>query len=213
MRGRKGYYADASAINMLGINLAKGNEKSVLDAADKMIVSESFARKFSGNENPVGKTLVSKDPRFMQSYMITGVFKDYPLNAHLVIDYILSYATLGKLQKLEGDTTNSTETNWGWYDFYTYLKLKPGTDLERLESKLPAFCDAHINNSEWEKTNKVKESLYLIRLTDNHLKSNYKQEAEVNGDGQTVSFLFLIGILIILIAWINYINLATARSY
>ncbi len=209
---KKGYYADPSSIDLLDIQLLNGNAKEVLNAPDKIIVSQSFAKKYFGNSDAVGKTLVSKDPRFMESYMITGIFKDYPQNSHLIIDYLVSYSTMGKLSRLQGDTTNSTETSWGWYDFYTYLKLKPGTDLKSLEAKFPAFCNNHMNNTEYAKTNNVKTELHALPLTDIHLYSNYNQEAEVNGDGQTVSFLFLIGILIIIIAWINYINLATARS-
>jgi len=209
---KKGYYADPAAINLLSVKLTAGNPQHVLDAPDKMIVSDAFAKKYFGTENPVGKRLVTKDPQLSQLYEITGVFADYPANSHLMIDYLVSYSTLGKINNLQGDTSNATETSWGWYDFYTYVKLKPGTDIRQFESKMPAFCDAHINNSEWRKTNNVRCELYALPLADIHLHSNYNQEAEVNGDGQAVSFLFLIGILIILIAWINYINLATARS-
>lgn len=209
---KKGYYADPAAIDLLRVKLTAGNPQHVLDAPDKMIVSDAFAKKYFGTDNPVGKRLVTRDPQFTQLYEITGVFANYPKNAHLAIDYLVSYSTLSKINTLQGDTSNATETSWGWYDFYTYLKLKPGTDLHRFESKLPAFCNAHINNGEWRVTNKVKCELYVLPIEDIHLFSNYNQEAEVNGDGQAVSFLFLIGILIILIAWINYINLATARS-
>jgi putative ABC transport system permease protein len=209
---RKGYYADPSAINMLGVNMVKGNPKKVLNGVDKMIVSESFAKRYFGNSDPVGKTLVTKDPSYTESYIITGVFKDYPPNSHLVIDYFISYATFGKIRRLEGDTQNSTETGWNWYDFYTYLKLKPGTDLKKFDARLAVLCDEHINNKGKHKANNVKDELHVIPLTDIHLYSNANQEAEVNGDGQVVSFLFLIGIFIIVIAWVNYINLATARS-
>jgi len=208
----KGYYADPSAINMLGFNMVKGDPKNVLNAVDKMIVSESFAKKYFRDSNPVGKTLVSKDPNFTESYIITGVFKDYPHTSHLVIDYIISYVTFGKIRQLQGDTQNSTETGWNWYDFYTYLKLKPGTDLKKFDAKLSAFCDVHINSKKGHKTNNIRDEFHVIPLTDIHLYSNANQEAEVNGDGQVVSFLFLIGIFIIVIAWVNYINLATARS-
>lgn len=209
---KKGYYADPASMDLLSVELLKGNPSTALDAPDKMVVSESFAKKYFGNENAVGKRLTSKDPQFVQLYEITGVFKDYPKNSHLIIDYLISYATMGKINRLQGDTSNATETSWGWYDFYTYLKLKPGTTLAQLESKLPAFCNNHINNQEWNKKNNVKNELHVLPLTDIHLFSNYNQEAELNGDGQTVSYLFLIGVLIMLIAWINYINLATARS-
>jgi putative ABC transport system permease protein len=209
---KKGYFADQSAIGMLNINLTKGSAANVLDAPDKMILSETMAKKYFGTQDPIGKRLESKGERFAQYYEVTGIFKDYPQNSHLVIDYLVSYKTLDKIQVLQGDTTNAAETGFGWYDFYTYLKLRPGTDLKQLDTKLIAFCNEHMNNQEWSKKNNVKNELHVLPLKDIHLYSNYNQEAEVNGDGQTVSFLFLIGILIIFIAWINYINLATARS-
>jgi putative ABC transport system permease protein len=209
---KKGYYADPSSIDMLGVKLLKGNPVKALDAPDKMVISETMAKKYFGSEDAIGKRLVAKGYRNLQSYEITGIFKDYPQNSHLAIDYLASYKTLGKIQRLDGDTSNATETAWGWYDFYTYVKLKPGVDPAKFESKLVAFSDAHMNNEEWRKKNNIKDELHVLPLTDIHLYSNYNQEAEVNGDGQTVSFLFLIGVLIIFIAWINYINLATARS-
>src|SRR5450432_1893929 len=82
---KKGYYADPAAIDMLDIKMMAGNPKQVLDAPDKMIVSASFAKKYFGNANPIGKRLVSRDQQFSQLYEITGVFKDYPSNAHLII--------------------------------------------------------------------------------------------------------------------------------
>jgi putative ABC transport system permease protein len=157
--------------------------------------------------------LTVRDPQGTWSYEVTGVFRDYPRNSHLVIEYLVSYATLGKLNRIvSGDTTNATETSWGWYDFYSYLLLRPGADLKALETKLPAFCDRYINSQEWPRNNNIRNELSLLPMPDIHLYSNYNQEAEVNGNGRAVSFLFLIAFFIIGIAWINYINLATARS-
>ena len=208
----KGYYADPSFVQMFDVKLLRGNPATVLDAPDKMMISESMSKKYFGNADALGKTLTVRDPGRLQSYQVTGVFKDYPRNSHLVVDYLVSYSTLGKILQLDGDTSNATETSWGWYDFYSYLQLKPGTDYKNLESKLPAFCDRYINSQEWYKTNNNRAELYLLPVTDIHLYSNYNQEAEVNGNGQAVRFLFLVAIFIIGIAWINYINLATARS-
>ena len=111
-----------------------------------------------------------------------------------------------------GDTSNASETAWGWYDYYVYLQLKPGVDYKTVEAKMPAFTDKYINQKEWNKKNNERTELHLIPLEDIHLYSNYNQEAEVNGNGSAIAFLFLIAIFIICIAWINYINLATARS-
>ncbi|HTQ66895.1 MAG TPA: ABC transporter permease [Puia sp.] len=211
----KGYYADTSVFSMFNIQLLKGSPKDALYGPDKIILSASTAKKYFGNEDPVGKRLTVRNNQWDNSkytFEITGVFEDYPANSHLIINHLVSYSTLGKQLRLHGDSSNATETAWGWYDFYDYLQLRSGTDLKKLESKLPAFSDRYMNNDEWRKTNHVKNELYLIPLKDIHLYSNFNQEAEVNGDGKSVSFLFLIAFLIIAIAWINYTNLATARS-
>ena len=208
----KGYYAEPSFLSMFDMKLTEGNRKQVLAGPDKMIISESMAKKYFGSADPVGKKLVQRDQSQVQAYEVTGVFKDYPANSHLDIKYLVSWDTFSKYLRQQGDTSNALETSFGWYDFYAYLKLAPGTDWKVFEKKLPAFCDRYINSQEWYKTNNNKAELYLMPVTDLHLHSNYNQEAEVNGNGQAVSFLFLIAVFIIGIAWINYINLATARS-
>jgi len=208
----KGYYADQSFLSMFNVQLIKGNLKTALDAPDKILLSENTAKKYFGNDDPLGKRLTHRDPDYARTFEVTGVFKEFPANSHLIINHLVSYSTLGSILRFYGDTSNSTETAFGWYDFYTYLKLRPGADLKKFESKLPAYCDKYVNSKEWNKTNNVRDELYVIPLRNIHLYSNYNQEAEVNGNGQSVSFLFLIAFFIIGIAWINFINLATARS-
>jgi len=208
----KGYYADANMLDILDINLLKGDRATALDAPDKIILSESMAKKYFGEENPIGKRLRGQNNGYTDNLVVTGVFKEYPTNSHLILHHLVSYSTLGKEVRAQGDSTNATETAWGWYDFYNYIQLKPGADYKALEAKLPAFCDRHINNNEWRKKNNVVSELFLIPLSDIHLYSNANQEAEVNGNGKAVGFLFLIAFLIVVIAWINYTNLATARS-
>ncbi|MES1219843.1 MAG: ABC transporter permease, partial [Bacteroidota bacterium] len=208
----KGYYADQSFISMFDVQLIKGNPANALTGPDKLLLSENTAKKYFGNEDALGKILVYRAGDYVANYEVTGVFKEFPQNSHLIVNHLASYASLAKLNNHYGDTTNSTETGWGWYDFYTYLQLKPGTDRQKFEAKFPAFCDHYINSLDWAKNNNIKTIISEIPLSDIHLYSNYNQEAEVNGNGQSVSFLFLIAFFIIGIAWINYINLATARS-
>jgi len=208
----KGYFADPSSISMLDIRMSDQNSDQPLDGPKKMIISETMAKKYFGTENPIGKRFHIRDPYYNEYCEVTGTFKSYPSNSHLIIDYLVSYATLADLVRLNGDTTNSTETAWGWYDFYAYLQLQPGTDYKALQAKLPAFCDKYMNSRDRARQLNFRNELYLIPLSDIHLYSNYNQEAEVNGNGQSVSFIFLIAFLIIFIAWINYINLATSRS-
>ena len=106
------------------------------------------------------------------------------------MNYLVSYATLAKEIVASGDSSNPTETEWGWYDYYVYVQLKPGIDYKQLEAKLPAFTNKYINSKEWNKANNNRSELHLIPLSDIHLYSNYNQEAEVNGNGQAVSFSF-----------------------
>lgn len=208
----KGYYADPSVLDMFHVQLIEGNAKTALDAPDKLLLSQTMARKYFGSEEALGKTLLLREPGFTRTFEITGVFKDFPSNSHLIINHLASYSTLASINRFYGDTSNQTETSWGWYDFYTYLKLKPGSDLKKLEQKFPAFCDRHINSIESFKKAGIRCEIYSMPLENIHLYSNINQEAEVNGNGKSVSFLFLIGFFIMGIAWINYINLATARS-
>jgi putative ABC transport system permease protein len=208
----KGYYADASFLSMFNVQLIKGNPRTALNGPDKLLLSEKTARKYFGNDEPMGKKLVYRTPNFNRTLEVTGIFKEFPANSHLIINHLVSYVTLQSINNFYGDTTNATETAWGWYDFYTYLQLRPHTDLKKFESKFPAFCNRYINSLDWAKNNNIVAEVHVIPLRDIHLYSNYNQEAEVNGNGQSVSFLFLIAFLIIAIAWINYINLATARS-
>ncbi len=208
----KGYYADASSIVMFGLHFIKGNPQTALNAPDKIVLSESTAKKYFGNNDALGKILVNRSGSNVESFEVSGVYKDFPSNSHLIMDYLVSYTTLRKEMLMQGDSSNSSELGWGWYDFYVYMQLKPGVDYKKVEAKLPAFTDKYINSAEGRKANNMRDELHLIPLSDIHLYSNYNQEAEANGNGQAVSFLFLIAIFIICIAWINFINLSTARS-
>ena len=208
----KGYYADPTAVDMFQIRFLEGNSQTALQGPDKIILSASTARKYFGNESALGKTLLNRGGGEPETFKVTGVFKDFPDNSHLILNYLVSYQTLGKELVAQGDSSNASETAWGWYDYYVYVQLKPGVDYKSLETKMPAFTDKYINQKEWNKKNNERTELHFIPLEDIHLYSNFNQEAEVNGNGRAVAFLFLIAIFIICIAWINYINLATARS-
>lgn len=208
----KGYFADPATIQMFGLRLLKGDPTQALSGPNKIILSESMAKKYFGTEEPVGKTLVNRSSQFPELLQVTGVYKDLPANSHLILKYLVSYATLSKELALQGDRNNVAETAWGWYDFYVYLQLKPGADVRQLEAKLPAFTETYINSNNYNKENHKRVELHLTPLSNIHLYSNVNQEAEVNGNGQAVSSLFWIAIIIICIAWVNYVNLSTARS-
>lgn len=210
---KKGYYADPAFLQMFAVDLLAGNAETALSGPDKILLSESTARRYFGRTDVLGEQLLVKDPSLFQTYEVSGVFRDYPANSHLVLDYLVSYATLGKIvAQAWSDTTNATETSWGWYDFYTYLEFQPGTDPAVFQKKLPGFVEKYIDSRYAERQLNLRTHVDLIALPDIHLYSNVNQEAEVNGDGRAVSVLLLIAFFILAIAWINYVNLATARS-
>jgi putative ABC transport system permease protein len=208
-----GFYADPSFLQMFTVPFVSGDVKTALDGNGKIVLSEDMAKKYFANENPIGKFVTIREGGQAYHYIVTGIFKNYPKNAHLAFDYLISYNTfiglihfLGKCREMDPDLT------LGWYDFYDYLQLTPGADWRELEAKLPAFCLRHKLNTPGSLAENNREDLYLMPLKSIHLYSHYNEEASVNGDGKSVSFLFLIAFLIITIAWINYTNLATARS-
>ena len=206
------YYADESMIDILNIQFVNGDSKTALLQPGKIIISEEAARKYFGGENPLGKILSVHSSGNTRPLEVTGVFKDYPSNAHLKLSVIVSYKTYSQVIGSYGNPDDVLETSFGWTDFYTYILLRKGTDPKRLETKLPDFIDRHYNNLPENKSVGDRYSLSLMPLKNIHLYSHYTEEAEANGDGQSVTFLFLIAFFIICIAWINYINLATARS-
>jgi putative ABC transport system permease protein len=212
-RENKGFYADLSFLQMFTIPFVTGDAKTALDAPDKMVLSEAMSKKYFGNADPVGKLMTIREGGQIYHYLITGVFKNYPKNSHLAFDYLISYKTfinlihfLGKGREIDPDL------NLNWYDFYDYMLLRPGSDWKELEAKLPGFCLRHNLNSTGELAKNNRKDLYLMPLKNIHLYSHDNEEAAVNGGGKSVSFLFMVAFFIIAIAWVNYTNMATARS-
>ncbi|HEY6900707.1 MAG TPA: ABC transporter permease, partial [Puia sp.] len=209
---QKSYIADASALTLFHLPLLKGNPAVALQGAGKVVLSQTLAHKYFGSENPIGKTLIYENDGRRQPLEVTGVFADYPTNSHLVIDLLVSYPTLRQYIGAGNSPEDPTETAWSWSDYYTYIQLKPGADWKALQARLDGFMNRHFNSLPKNKANNDYITLQLFPLTDIHLYSHYGEEAEANGDGSSVTFLFLIAFFIAAIAWINYINLSTARS-
>jgi len=208
----KSYAADTSVLSILQLPLLEGDPATALKGINKVILNEETARKYFGAEDPISKTLTVRNYGRLRSLEVTGVFKALPANSHLVLDVLMSYPTFSDMIGSYGKPDDPTETAWGWNDYYTYIQLKPGTNLHTFEAKLPDFMNRHNNGLPQQKAHNDYNTLQLYPLTDIHLYSHYQEEAEANGDGQSVAFLFMIAFFIATIAWINYINLATARS-
>lgn len=148
----------------------------------------------------MGKTITVTNDYGKQLYKITGVFKNIPENSHVKFEFLLSYKTLVNLN-------SEAAYYWGWNAFNTYILLARGADPHGLEAKFPQIVEKYKNYSKDYRREYILQPLKKI-----HLYSNLRFEPELNGDARTVTFLIAIAIFILLIAWVNYINLSTARS-
>lgn len=200
-REEKMFFANDAFLPMFSFKALDGTINGALKDVFTAVLTASTARKYFGSDDPLGK-IISLNKR--DNFKVTAVVPDPPANTHLKFDILLSWATMVKWRGPD------VETRWDWDGFYTYILVHPGTDPIQLEKKI-----AGLVQTKWgEEMKKTKDGMVfnLQALPDIHLTSHYMFEAEVNGDGKSVYFLLIIAIFIIVIAWINYINLATARS-
>ena len=204
---RKLMYADSAFFSMFSFPLLSGNPHTMLAEPFTIAISESYAKRYFGEEEPIGKMLRLQDDDFNDELCkVTGVFKDIPHNSHLKFDVLISYKTLynrGEYARERYDLT------WRRKDFYTYILVKEGTDPAQLSAKFPAIIDKY---SPGLAAQNRKDEFILQPLPDIHLHSDLAEEAEPNGNARVVYFLIIIAGFILVIAWINYINLSTARS-
>lgn len=195
------YYANDAFLPMFSYKVNGGKLAGALAEPNTAVITASAAKKYFGNQDPLGK-VISRNKKV--NYKITAVVADMPVNAHLKFEVLLSFSTFVNL------TSTAAETSWDWDGFYTYLLLKPGTDPKALERKIAQHVKSTRGTILKERNEGIVLNLQAVK--DIHLYSNFMYEAEVNGNGQSVYFLLMIAIFIIIIAWINYINLSTARS-
>ncbi|MEO9968192.1 MAG: ABC transporter permease [Reichenbachiella sp.] len=212
LKHRKFLYAEATFLPMFSNQMIQGDAKTALEKPFTIVISESMAKKYFGNENPMGKLLRLEDDDFNNELCeVTGVFKDVPENTHLKYDVLISFNTLFT-RDTSGNGWAQTRYGNGWKrkDFYTYVQLMPNTNPEKLESQFVALVDKFKPQNQ---ERNAKDLLSLQPLQDIHLFSQLTDEAEVNGNGEGVFYISIIAFFILIIAWVNYINLSTARSF
>lgn len=194
-------YAESSVFEIFSFPLVHGDRRTVLDNLNTVVISAEVARQHFGTTDCVGKRIDFTTISGTISFEVTGVF-DIPRPSHLKADVFLSFSSLVQAW--------GSETNWNWryFDFNTYIRVKPETNLAELDKQFVDIIDKYRGERGGSKT----VDFDLIALTDIHLKSDVNQEISVNGDAKTVNLLLLIGSSILIIAWVNYVNLYTARA-
>jgi len=199
----KVFYATNSFFSIFTYPLIAGDKEKILIEPFTAAISETTAKILYGTTNALGKTLRLNRRR---EYTITAVFKDAPVNTQIRPDILLSYPTFMKLVR----PNNDPETAWSWDGCLTYVLLRKGADPNVVEKKFVPVVEK-FTADEMKRFN-ASARYYLESLTAIHLYSHYIGEPAPNGDGKTTYLLLGIAFFIAVIAWINYINLATARA-
>lgn len=192
------YYADPALFRIFSFKFIKGNASTALKELNDVVITEETAKKYFGDADPIGKTLHAING---DDYIVSAVI-ELPFNSHLQFNVLLNYDKLTNRFRLN--------TLWSQPHEYTYVLMKPGTDATSLQTKLPAFTEHYLG--ERMKKNGTQVSFTLQSLKDIHLNSPYEFEMAGNGTITYLKYLGIAALLILLIAWINYINLSTAIS-
>ena len=199
------FFASDSFFNIFTYPLLSGDKSTALKEPNTAALSETTARKIFGTSNVVGKRL---ELNGKSSYLITAVFKDAPGNTQLKPNILLSYETFVKMNT--DSSGNGPETAWEWDGCLTYLLLRKDANPKEVEKEFAAVAEKFVG-ADMKKYNAAV--VYKLQpLNDIHLYSHYMMEPGQTGNGKTVYLLLGIAFFIVIIAWINYINLATARA-
>ena len=192
-------YTGPSFFTVFDFRLKKGAVNDQLVRPRTVVITESAARKFFRDEDPLGKVITFASGAAFTDCEVTGIIEDFPWNSHIRFNFLISYETL----------PNYMKEFWYLHEAYTYLLLMPGTDPKVIEAGFPAMAEKYktldaLRNKTW--------AISLVRLADIHLNPQKQYEKEIKGNKGSLLTLIVIAVVILLTAWINYINLTTARS-
>ena len=203
-------HADSTLFRVFTLPVVSGDPNTALNEPNTVVVTESTAMRYFGTKDAIGKTIETNDDS-STIYKVTAVIKDIPVNSHFQFDFLFS------MDNVEYDWNNYLSHN-----FFTYLLLKPGANYKALEAKFPQYVEKYVitaasalmdikSMADFEKTgNKLEYT--LMSLEKIHLYSNRAFELSANGNIQYVYIFSAVALFILLIACINFMNLATARS-
>lgn len=183
--------ADPSIFKIFSFKLLSGNPETALNYPGSIVLSEAKARKYFGNTNPLGQTLRLSDSDVKTTFTVTGVMEDIPANSQIQFDF------LGSFTELKSNLT------WGMWNYTTYILASYAGCYKSINAKLPAIV------------NKIPDhenvQLHIQPLTSIHLHSNLRSDLQTNTNLRNVYIISSVLIMVLLLACINYMNLATAR--
>jgi putative ABC transport system permease protein len=202
-----GFFVDSSFFGIFDVIILHGDRVNPLGQPGSMVLTESLAKKFFGEENPVGKFIMMNGTAFT----ITAVCQDFPKTQHFSPTYFIDWQTFHDF--IVGAGLRDLYYSRGWAGVYTYVLLDEGIKAADLEEKIMDF------RVDFFKEGMTRDEVYesgryvMQALTDIHLKSHLEQEVEANGNMVYVLVSMLAAIFILIIAGVNYVNLATVKTF
>jgi len=195
-RDRSFFYAEPDLFEAFGFTLRRG-DSTALRTPQSVVLTERTAETYFGDQDPMGRTIVADETE----YTVTGIVENPPANTHLQFEGLFSYSSLSE----------DWQQSWGNVNAYTYLVLAKGTDVPSFEDDITRFVDKE-TGGRLKKGLGMTSLLHLQHVPDIHLHSDRRYDLSGSGDIQTVYLFAGIAVLVLLIACINFMNLATARS-
>ena len=203
-------FADSTFFSVFDFKLLRGDPKTALERPKSMILTEAYAKKYFGDQDPMGQKLSVEADTIL--YTVTGVVQDVPDNSHMKFDILASLSSYSQ---------NANDQGWLNHNFYTYIVVKEGTNKDHLQQKLQNMVIKYVGPQlqkfvgvtidDFRKAG--NEFSYVLEpLKDIHLKGAPQYNLEPLGSISTVYIFAVIALLILIIAVINYVNLATAKS-
>ena len=192
-------YADPGFFRLFDFELLKGDKKTCLSMPRQVVITERIARKYFKDEDPIGKILIFTGTYDKVSCEVTGVMKEMPSNSHIHYNFLISYASLPQYM----------QEYWYKHEAYTYVLLDSPERKAEIEKEFPVMAEKYkteeaLKNKTW--------GVSLIPLADIHLTPQIGYETETKGNRSAMIALIFAAVAILVIAWINYINLTVARS-
>ncbi len=196
---------DSNFFSFFGFKLKKGNAKQCLQSQNNIVITQNMAKKYFGNENAIGKTLMLDDKNL---FTVSAVAENAPVNSQIQFDFVLPVSF--KRNQLLNDYKFDMDNFWvgGWP--LTYVQLANASNWKKAETDINKIA-AKYSEKNW-KENKMSYHYFLQPLKDIHLKSNLRYDNQNNGSLARVNIFAVVGIIVLLLACINYINLTTAGA-
>lgn len=200
------YYADSTVFDVFTHRFIVGDPKKALVENNSIVLTQTYAEKYFGQENPIGKTLVSDQNR---SFLVTGVVEDLPKNVHLRFNGLVSLATL--VERFGEEAVNTMEPPAFWnVNNFTYILLSENAKIESVEAKFPALYEKYMK-AMGDQINAQFKPIFVPLAKLHH--NTIGMEGNLPTGNMSYVYIFLIvGVFILVIASINYMNMATARS-